>query len=140
LVQLIANKMPAMKQYLTSRLPPKQLTAQLRVPNIVCHQLDINDWPAVQQLAKKLQGEGVTIDFLVANAAVGYDGGAHMPSPTIAEETLQTNTDSTIHWIKLFLPLLAPNGRVIVVSSEMAALSRQSPRWQKLLNNPALTE
>lgn len=131
--------MPAMKQYLTSRLPPDQL-AQLCVPNVVCHQLDINDWPAVEDLAQKLQGEGVTIDFLVANAAMGYDGGGHMPSPTIAKETLQANTDSTIHWIKMFLPLLAPTGRVIVVSSEMAALSRQPHRWQKMLNNPSLTE
>lgn len=129
-----------MRLYITSRLPPKQLSSQLAVNNLNSYQLDINDAKAVRELAHQLASSGVKLDFIVANAAIGYDGGGHMPSHQIARDTLKTNTDSTIYYIKEFLPLLSQQGRVIVVSSEMAALGRQPKNLQVLLNNPALTE
>lgn len=140
LVRLIASKVPTMRLYLTSRLPPQQLQTQLALNHTNCYQLDINDSQTVKALAHTLASQGVKLDFIVANAAVGYDGGGSMPSPQIARDTLKTNTDSTIYYVKTFLPLLSPRGRVIIVSSEMASLGRQPKNLQILLNNPSLTE
>jgi NAD(P)-dependent dehydrogenase (short-subunit alcohol dehydrogenase family) len=53
------------------------------------------------------------------------DFGEEKPSFAVAEETLKTNFDSTVDFIKQFLPLLAKDGRVVVVSSVMGALKEQ---------------
>ena len=48
--------------------------------------------------------------------------------------------DSTIHFVNSFLPLLAKNGRVVVIASEMAALRAQPQKMRDILNNPKITE
>ena len=78
--------------------------------------------------------------MIIANAAVGYDGGSRMPSPELATKTMITNVDSTINYVNSFLPLLGKQGRVIVISSEMAALRSQPQKIRERLENPKITE
>ena len=62
----------------------------------------------------------------MANAAYGADYGTIIPSYDVAFNTVMTNTIATIKFIKEFLPSLAPNGRLVIVSTLMAALNAHS--------------
>ena len=88
--------------------------------------MDINQKDSLKKVADTLKSQQILFDYIVANAAVGLDWGFNMPSVDVASSTLKTNVDSTIDFIKLFLPLLSINGRVVVVSSLMGTLDAQS--------------
>ena len=92
------------------------------------------------KLSEYFSTEKVQLDFIVANAAVGYDGGGTIPSQELAEKTLKTNVDSTIAYINSFLPFLSPTGRIVVIASEMAALNAQTSQMQQKLSNKFITE
>ena len=102
--------------------------------------MDINDWNSTKKLASQFEKEKIEFDVIVANAAVGYDGGGSMPSPELAEKTLKTNVDSTIYFVNSFLPLLAKNGRVLVIASEMASLRAQPQKMRDILSNSKISE
>lgn len=50
------------------------------------------------------------------------------------------NVGATIDFIKEFLPLLSPEGRVIVMSSQIAKHSIQPQKMRDFLTNPKVTE
>ena len=72
-----------------------------------------------------IKQKNIRFDTIVANAAVGADYGQTIPSEEVARSTLTTNVISTIDFIRQFTPLLQSNGRVVVVSSVMGALTSQ---------------
>lgn len=63
-----------------------------------------------------------------------------MPSVELAESTLKTNLDSTIEFIKQFIPNLKEQGRIVIVSSDFGALSFHSESFANRLRNPSITE
>lgn len=51
-----------------------------------------------------------------------------------------TNVNSTIDFIKQFIPILSANGRIVIVSSSMGALSAHSQQFRARVDNSAITE
>ena len=64
-------------------------------------------------------------DAIINNAAFGFDKGQEIPSVEIAKNTMGANVIGTINLTNSLLPYLSENGKVINVSSKMAALSFQ---------------
>lgn len=62
-----------------------------------------------------------------------------MPTEEIASKTLKTNFDATIDFIKQFLPLLTNEGRVVIVSSLMGALSEHKESIRNKLQDNQIT-
>ena len=87
-----------------------------------------------------IKSQGVRFDWVIANAAFGADHGVKIPSLEVAESTLTTNVDSTIDFVKQFQPLLADNGRIIIVSSLMAQLNVHHESIRKELSEASITE
>lgn len=81
----------------------------------------------------------IVLRTIVANAAVGCDYGTNIPSVEIAEKTLKTNVVATIKFIKIFLPLLAVDGRVVIVSSKMGQLNVMSEWVRSVLEDVNIT-
>ena len=77
------------------------------------------------------------MDKLVANAGVGSSG--MVPSVPKATEVINVNLNSTIQFIKNFLPILSDKGRVVVVSSYLGQLNQLSEPLRQLLLNPSIT-
>lgn len=89
---------------------------------------------------QSIKQTGIVFDFIVANAAFGCDYGQTIPSVETASNTLKTNVTATIDFVKQFLPILSKDGRVVLVSSFMGALSEQPKKVQELLNDSKITE
>ena len=91
---------------------------------------------------KDLKKDNVTLNFLVANAAIYHpiDIDELRISAEDSALTLKTNLDSTIYFIKSFLPLLAEDGRVVIVSSSYGHFNFQNIEFKKILTDPNLTE
>jgi carbonyl reductase 1 len=130
--------------HISSRSPPSELAQQWQadVPHhsFTTYQIDLNNSQSIARSVQLIQESKVQFDFLVANAAVGYDEGDSIPSEELASSTLRTNVIATIDFVKQFLPLLAPQGRVLLISSFMGALSAQPTPIRQKLNDPSITE
>jgi NAD(P)-dependent dehydrogenase (short-subunit alcohol dehydrogenase family) len=102
--------------------------------------MDIDDSGSIQAVVEKLKTEKAEMYRIVANAAVGFDVGLKMPFPEMAETFIRTNFLSTIDFIKQSLPLLANDGRIVIVSAIFATLQKQPETVRKVLTNPNVTE
>ena len=71
---------------------------------------------------------------------MGFDAGETIPSEEVARSTILTNFNSTIYFVKQFLPLLSENGRVVLVSSLFGSLQVQPKAVREKLSNTAITE
>ena len=115
---------------MTSRQSPEAFSKQweqaIGPHKLQCYQLDLQNSQNIGELVANLKQQGIIFDRVVANAAVGADYGTTMPSAEIAKQTMDTNVISTIDFIKQFLPILSPEGRVVVVSSLMGQLTVHS--------------
>ena len=105
-----------------------------------CYQINISSSESIKQNVEVIRNRGVRFDWVVANAAVGADHGVKVPSLEVAESTLKTNVDATIDFVKQFQPLLADNGRIIIVSSLMAQLNAHHEDIRKELSESSITE
>lgn len=134
LTQFISKHHPSCEMHLASRGPAQTLADQWRslTPNlkVSTYQLEISNPESVKSCADLLKNKKQEFDTIVANAGYGFDRGETIPSIQTADNTLITNLDSTIHFIKEFMPLLDDKGRVIVVSSTMASLLEHSKAYQ----------
>jgi NAD(P)-dependent dehydrogenase (short-subunit alcohol dehydrogenase family) len=94
--------------------------------------LDVADAASVARFAEGLAG--TTVNTLVNNAAVSLSGfGAE-----VAEGTLATNTFGAAAVTDAVLPLMAPGGRVVMVSSGMGELSAFGPALRARFLDPDL--
>jgi len=130
LVKLLNSQHPNARLFISSRLPTSafnQQWGQLLGPNkLRCYQLDLKESQHTAEIVKDLQKEGIFFDKVVANAGFGIDHGRTKPSLETATKTLDINFRFTIDFIKQFLPILSPKGRVVVVSAIMAQLNNLS--------------
>jgi NAD(P)-dependent dehydrogenase (short-subunit alcohol dehydrogenase family) len=53
---------------------------------------------------------------------------------------MKTNLEATIDFVKKFLPLLHPQGRLVIVSTIYASFGNQTTHMKKILRNPQITE
>jgi short-subunit dehydrogenase involved in D-alanine esterification of teichoic acids len=101
--------------------------------------MDLSSAQSISLVAEYIQNKHVVFNVIVANASVGCDLGTVIPSVEVASRTLLINVTATISFIKQFLPILSPKGRIVVVSSMMGLLKIQSEPVQKLLANEKIT-
>ena len=80
--------------------------------------LDVGDPASIAAFAAKLTAEGVAIDALVNNAGVYHES---LDGRT-ARETVGVNFQGPLRLTEALAPLLAPNARVVMVSSGMGEL------------------
>ena len=124
---------------LTSRDPAKGQTAadQLRSQGLAVrhHLLDVTDPASVAALADTLRREGSRIDALVNNAGIALEGF----DADMARRTLAVNCFGAISVIDRLLPLLVPNGRIVMVSSAMGQVDGLPPALCDQFLDPALT-
>jgi len=111
-------------------------TDQLRSQGLAVrhHSLDVTDSASVAVLADTLRREGSRIDALVNNAGIaleGFDAG-------VARHTLAVNCFGAMAVTDRLRPLLAPNGRIVMVSSAMGQTDGLPPVLRDRFLDPAL--
>jgi NAD(P)-dependent dehydrogenase (short-subunit alcohol dehydrogenase family) len=89
---------------------------------------------SIAALAERLRGERTTVNALVNNAGVSFDGFG----PEVAERTLATNYFGAAAVTDALLPLIPSGGRVVMVSSGMGELRVVSEALRARLLDPAL--
>jgi NAD(P)-dependent dehydrogenase (short-subunit alcohol dehydrogenase family) len=94
--------------------------------------LDVTSSESIAVAARFLQG--VELDVLVNNAGISLNGF----DANVAERTLDTNYRGAARVTDAFLPLLAPTGGIVMVSSGMGELSAVEPELRKRLLAPLL--
>jgi len=94
--------------------------------------LDVTDPKSVRAAALSLAE--TKLDALVNNAGISMDGF----DGTVAERTVDTNYRGAARVTDAFLPLLAPAGNIVMVSSGMGELSAVSPELRQRLLAPLL--
>ena len=92
--------------------------------------VDVADPQSIDALAERLRARNDRLDALVNNAGV-YRGRAHA--------IWEVNVLGPLRLTRALEPLLAPNARVVMVTSGLGRLSAQSPGLVKRLSDPALS-
>lgn len=92
--------------------------------------VDVADAASIAALAERLRVRNDRLDALVNNAGI-YRG----PARAIGD----VNVLGPLRVTRALEPLLAPNARVVMVTSGLGRLSAQAPSLVKRLSNPALS-
>ncbi len=98
------------------------------------HPLDVTDPASVAALADTLRREGERIDALINNAGVALEGF----DADVARRTLAVNCFGAMAVTDQLLPLLAPHGRIVMVSSAMGQTDGLPPVLRDRFLDPAL--
>src|SRR5262245_24701545 len=93
--------------------------------------IDMGDPDSIEALAGRLRARNQRLDALVNNAGV-Y---SKEPAPHLRD----VNVLGPLLLTRLLAPLLAPNARVVMVTSGLGKLSSQSAGLVKRLSNPKLS-
>jgi len=104
--------------------------------SITVEELNVVDSASVQHFLEKIEKTLKTVDVLVNNAGINID----KPSTQDKLDVLNTNFLSTITFTEKVLPLLAKDGKIIMVSSRMGLLQDQGAPVQEILKDPTLDE
>ena len=96
--------------------------------------LDVTDPDGIAALSAQLERDSVQLDALVNNAGVALDGF----DAGVVERTLATNFFGAENVTQALLPLMAPHGRIVMVSSGMGALSAVSHALAERFGDPRL--
>ena len=99
------------------------------------HPLDVADPASVAALAEHLRRDGRPLDALINNAGVALEGF----NVEVAHRTLAVNTFGAVEVTDRLSPLLAPRGRIVMVSSGMGQLEGLPERLRERFLDPALT-
>jgi NAD(P)-dependent dehydrogenase (short-subunit alcohol dehydrogenase family) len=102
-----------------------------RLPGASVEVLDVADPASIEGCAALLQRAGVALDLLVNNAGV-------YQAP--ARQVWDTNLRGPLLLVRALRPLLAPDARVVNVTSGLGALSSQPAALQRRLTDTSLTE
>jgi carbonyl reductase 1 len=97
--------------------------------------LDVSSQKSVDAFAAWLKDEKGGLDVLVNNAGVSLDGF----DAKVARRTIEVNFFGTVRTTDALLPLMNPNGRIVMVSSGMGELSAFGKELRAELGAPTLT-
>ncbi|MGA8006279.1 MAG: SDR family NAD(P)-dependent oxidoreductase, partial [Burkholderiales bacterium] len=100
-------------------------------PDTQAEALDVGDPDSIEALANRLRARSERLDALVNNAGV-YSGAA-------ARLIWGVNVLGPLRLTRALEPLLAPNARVVMVTSGLGALSAQSRGLVERLSDPGLS-
>jgi len=117
----------------TARSKEKIKHAQSDVP-IPFELLDSSSGESVNQLAKKLQGDNISIRCLINNAAVLSEPelGLTQNSESAISRSLQTNSLGPLRLTRALLPLMTAGSQVIMVSSGAGAVCGEQAHYAPL--------
>ena len=130
----------------TEKFQDKFLKLQEKYPTakLFLHQLDVSNKESVGKFSAWFGENHKTLDILVNNAGVGIKEDIYatkMASEEVAKNTLSTNVYGLIQITQALLPYLAPNGKIVNVSSIMGSLEKHDPKIKaKLLDSNLTTE
>ena len=88
------------------------------------HQLDIESAESVQALYDDIMKDYGGVDILVNNAGVFFLDSDTRPFSDKVDTTMNINFTSTRHMTEKFFPVMKPNGRMVIVSSELGTLGK----------------
>ena len=103
--------------------------------DVATHQLDVTDERSIAALADHLKRDHGQIDALVNNAGVALEGF----TTEVARRTIDANCIGPMNLTDRLLPLINPQGRIVMVSSRMGQLSCVSSALQEAFMDPGLT-
>jgi len=154
----LAVRMPGAHLYLTTRQGGnvQALEANLRKDigspsdNVKFRMMDLKDKRSIVKFADVVRKKHNRLDILVNNAAVFHKPPAsvHQACETLplyskeVEEIIRTNYFGLKTITEYFIPYLAPNSRIVNISSHLAMLNQEDPASAKLLtsfSDPDLT-
>jgi len=106
------------------------------------HQLVIDDKKSIQQIQTFMTETYNGIDVLVNNAAIALKMKDTTPFGEQAKVTLAANFFGTLDVLRMLLPTIKPNGRVVNVSSMAgaSALGKCSAELQQVFRSDSITE
>lgn len=99
------------------------------------HPLDVADPASVIALAERLRSDGRPLDALINNAGIALEGF----DAEVARRTLAVNCFGAMEVTDRLSPLLAPRGRIVMVSSGMGQLEGLPEALRERFLDPALT-
>ncbi|MEV6716178.1 SDR family NAD(P)-dependent oxidoreductase [Lentzea sp. NPDC051208] len=140
LVEGLAQRLrPTDTVYLTGRDVGKIAEAVRSVPGggaaVRGELLDVADPEAAAKLAARLEERHGGIDIVFGNAVMRVGPGDD--PPTIIDAYTQVNNFGTTRLLKAFAPLLADNGRLIVVASSLGTLHQLAPVLHRRFTEPS---
>lgn len=121
--------------YLTARLQEGAEAAAAELAGDVRpRELDVTDEASAEALTAELYQQGLRVDALVNNAGVMTAGG----DAESVRQTLDVNLFGPMRVADALLPVMAAQGRIVMVSSGLGRLARL-PDWLRArLEDPAL--
>lgn len=112
-----------------------QGSATARELGLGFHPLDVASQASVDRFAAWLIEEKGGLDVLVNNAGISMD----VPVGKAARGTLDVNFYGTVRTTDTLLPLVRPEGRIVMVSSGMGELSYLGKELKAAFRDPALS-
>jgi NAD(P)-dependent dehydrogenase (short-subunit alcohol dehydrogenase family) len=103
---------------------------KLAPPGTQAEAIDMGDSASIEALARRLRARNQRLDALVNNAGVYSGPPRHIWDINVLGPLLLT---------RALEPLLAPNARVVMVTSSLGQLSAQPPRLVKRLSDPQVS-
>ena len=102
--------------------------------DVESHVLDVTRAEDIRALAAHVRKAGQPVEVLVNNAGVALDGF----DAEVVRKTMAVNVYGPLHLTDALRPLLAPNARVVMVSSGIGTLSSLAPTLRDSFAAPAL--
>eukprot|EP00036_Acanthoecidae_sp_10tr_P007775 CAMPEP_0182922772 /NCGR_PEP_ID=MMETSP0105_2-20130417/5014_1 /TAXON_ID=81532 ORGANISM="Acanthoeca-like sp., Strain 10tr" /NCGR_SAMPLE_ID=MMETSP0105_2 /ASSEMBLY_ACC=CAM_ASM_000205 /LENGTH=281 /DNA_ID=CAMNT_0025060425 /DNA_START=74 /DNA_END=919 /DNA_ORIENTATION=- len=102
--------------------------------------LDITDDATIGALAAHLQARHGAVDILINNAGMAFKNAAKEPMSEQAKVTIGVNYHGTKAVLNAVLPLMAPNGRVVNVTSRAGLVGKWGPALREQILAPDISE
>ncbi|MCX2952681.1 SDR family NAD(P)-dependent oxidoreductase [Lentzea sp. NEAU-D7] len=130
---------PADTVYLTGRDPGRITEAVRSVPGggaqVRGELFDVADPEAAAKMAAQLEERHGGVDIVFGNAVMRV--GPRDDPPAIIDAYTEVNNFGTTRLLKAFAPLLADNGRLVVVASSLGTLHHLAPVLHRRFTGPS---
>ena len=107
--------------------------------NPIWQELDVTQPASARMIREFIEDKYGGIDVLVCNAGAIFPKDTPLSMHRQAELSVMTNFQGSVSMCKLFLPLLRPHGRIVLLSSELGLLSSLSTELRKSINLENIT-
>lgn len=104
--------------------------------------LDVTNTESILNMKDYLIKNYGGVDIFVHNAGIMYRPSDNIPQDEVAENTINTNYVASLNISNTILPILNPNGRLVLLSSmlSMSAYRNCSDQIKDFFKSPSLTE
>jgi len=96
-------------------------------PNLIVHQLDLSSAESIDRccadMARASSKNGITIDILINNAGVMFDGDETSVIVDKLRKTLEVNLIGTIDFTEHIIPSMTHDGHIVSISSSAGSLT-----------------